>query len=288
MITKEVWDRCIPGHVMTRRGRTPVTMVRSRKVADVSNELVFTIGGKRIHLYYPVVEGGLLTWGAQEYVGITKYLRPVVTNVGVGRRRRVTIHGYGSSVEVMVLPRTSSPSCRWGTRFYYQGVPSSAAAAFQRFPLRPVDREWMDQVLGVPGPHHVTMADLQACYDLFGTTTEWEWKALCDMRCMGVEESYLYYLMDLLQWMSYANVDSDTIRRRMDRFWTGNPQVQWLDPGISDLARVAMMQKVHLPIGHFDPLEDILPHSSWVGVLDLLTTPQSELAGTVVSYTDRR
>jgi len=290
MIDNTMWSRLMPPYIITNNQVANISLVKSEGVADVTNELAFTIGRKVIDIFYPKSDSdGRMIIGGQTYVGITKLVRPPITNIGLGRDRHVNVNNpFGRDIEVFVLRSNKVPTCKWGARFYYRAIPSFALPLFTRFPIRPVDRVWMNRALStnIDTPY-ITPTDLQGCYNLFAGSSEWQWKNINDLRWLSIEEAFLYYIMNKLHWLSYPNIDNDMARRSIGLFWVGNPQIQWMDPNSSELAKMALTQKVHIPIGHFDPLEYLLPDESWVGVFDVMTTPQSEKAGTVVSLTDK-
>jgi hypothetical protein len=115
---------------------------------------------------------------------------------------------------------------------------------------------------------------------------EWNWKHINDLRVYDIEKSFLSYMSARMSTFVHPNMDQAAIQRIVNKFWRTTPQLQWLDPNISAVGRLAATQKVHYPINRFSKLEEAVPDQSTVGILDFVSTPQSDKAGEVISLVD--
>lgn len=280
----EAWQRNIPKYIVVDRMKLEVVLLGTEEVADVTDSLKFTINGKVMSITYPGIRDGMMTIGRNEYIGIVQLRRPPITNIGTGVGKVVVLHSLSTEARWWVPRGETYPACRWSGRYFHRTIDTRGIRAFTGFPLRPEDRTWIRK-RGGGEDEYIVREDLIYIYSLF-QGTEWNWKYLGDMRAMSVQDSFLCHLGSRLRWISRPTTENEEVQRAMDRFWTGNPQIQWVDPNMSDLALVALRAKIHFPIGAWDPLEDALPDPSWVGLVDSLTTPQSSKAGSIISLTD--
>ena len=282
-MTIDTWRRNIPDYIVASGRKIGISLLSLEEIADVTDSMRIRIGERELRITYPGIREGTMTIGRNNYIGITQLRRPPITNVGSGRSKVVQIN---DAIRWWVPPRSNFPACKWGGHYYHTTIPPDGIVGFMEFPLRPVDRQWINSRTGYSGVQpHIVREDLEYAYSLFHDPEEWNWKYLGDMEALAVDDSFLCYLLSKMRWISRESTEDDEIQRSMDQFWTGNPQIQWVDPNMSDIAMVAMGEKVHFPVGMWDKLEDSLPDPSWVGLLDSLTTPQSEKAGSIISLT---
>lgn len=298
MIDINSWSRSIPSSIIpSNSSNIPVQFISCDQVADATNLLQFTIGSKSFNITYPYINNNTILINGNEYICITRIIKPPITNIGIGRDKVVTINGVYELPIVFYVPnRKNNVVIRWGQKFYWQGIRNTDLIRYRSFMLTPYDREWIDSrssittsrsdnTIDIP---YICGADLKYCYSLFNskediTDIRWNWKHITQLRFLDIEDSYLAYIRSRLHWLHQPNVENDNAQRLFNRFWTSNPQVQYLDPMSSDIARIALTSKVHFPISRFDPLEFATPDPSWMTYLCSLSTPQSDRAGEIIA-----
>lgn len=291
MIDINSWSRSIPSSIIpSNSANIPIQFISCSQVADATNLIQFTIGSKSFSITYPHINDNTILINGNEYICITRIIKPPITNIGIGRDKVVTINGVYELPIVLYVPnKKSNVVIRWGQKFYWQGIRNTDLIKFRTFLLTPYDREWIDSRSGFSSDKlYICGGDLKYCYSLFNSeedinTIKWNWKHITQLRFLDIEDSYLAYIRSRLHWMHQPNVENDNAQRLLGRFWTSNPQIQYLDPMSSDIARLALTSKIHFPISRFDPLEFATPDPSWMTYLCSLSTPQSDRAGEIIA-----
>jgi hypothetical protein len=290
MIQLSDWNRNVPGSIYLTNGYVDVEFIGCERVADVTNLLKFKIGNKSFKIGYPSINDGYMSIRGTVYVGIQRILRPPVTNDNKGREKEVCLRSVsGQDIRFFITRGADFVSAAYGSKkFWYKMIPPSDIRLLTRFVTRPVDRIWMNEKFGLDiAVHHITVDDVASCYNLFTKLNAvWNWKHISNLRILTVEDSLLCYISNRFHNIANPNYDNDSAQRLIDKFWFGNPQVQWIDPNLSDIAKLSITQKVHYPIERFDELVDTIPDESACEYLDFLSTPQSDKAGEIVSLID--
>lgn len=281
------WDNNISKGVTYNGTILPIKLNNVIQVG-ASDLLEFSIGSKAFRISHPHInDDNTLLINGTSYVAVYKVLKPIITNIGIGRKKRVTIvPTYSDAISMFVTRKAKWVSCSYGRNFFYKSIPEEKMGVFNTFPIRKCDRLWINNISGYAGDEtYVTNSDILFCYSLFSKQEEWNWKHIDNLRLMTIEDSYLSFLSTRM-YMIMHNTDNAGVQRISDKFWFGNPQIQWLDPNNSAIAKLALSRKVHYPIDIFDPIDDAIPDPSSVGWLDFLSTPQSSKAGSILSLCD--
>lgn len=279
---------------------TAITYLGYNKSSDLTLDYHFMFESGRFksveYLRLPIVHDDGRVWiNRNWYVPIIWVTRPIITMQNRGEFRQVTLHnvltGYEKCNYDMVFRVRKATGAIYVIYLdnYYERIPNDIK---KRFWITEDDRQQLNKYLHVekgPKELHLTVQDLIKIEKFFleDSMDSFDWKDVEEMRACTLEDMIIatmmhsfYYAFRTYKLNGKSNWGM--ITRQIDRYISTAPQMQ-IDQEHTEIGRLALKQKIQLPIGAFEDLEEVAADPSWFYYIDQLTTPQSSKAGATVS-----
>lgn len=163
----------------------------------------------------------------------------------------------------------------------------------RRFVLRTTDREDINRVLGTTSTEcRLTPDDIKRFEEVLedGNFESTDWKELDNMRiCTFQEMISMVVIMNIpkctVDFKSKGLVYDNVLTRACAAYLRESSQCQ-IDITDTEIARLALRQKIAMPIHAYDGVNAADPHESWLGYIDSVDSPQSEKCGAIVARCD--